>query len=245
MWKNGLRQKNVAIKRNSQRKKKRQWESDEDRQSSCISSCHLWGSDQCLIITSTPAPCWDSSACPLSPPSSLPPPLLPPPLLPPPSWISLHLLCWHNPSFLRCNLEERAQAAAGEGEKLAPVCFPARGVKFELGWEWNPHSFAETMRACVCLCVPAAFNVMLIQFIFNEETVSSYREAKEISGLLHSGKSIAHLFILLFELFVCLKNKPSGYAAKISVASKSFNSFVHTVCVCVRAHHSRERLPQV
>lgn len=89
------------------------------------------------------------------------------------------------------------------------------------------------MRACVCLCVPAAFNVMLIQFIFNEETVSSYREAKEISGLLHSGKSIAHLFILLFELFVCLKNKPSGYAAKISVASKSFNSFVHTVCVCV------------
>lgn len=41
MWKNGLRQKNVAIKRNGQRKKKRQWESDEDRQSSCISSCHL------------------------------------------------------------------------------------------------------------------------------------------------------------------------------------------------------------
>lgn len=97
------------------------------------------------------------------------------------------------------------------------------------------------MRACVCLCVPAAFNVMLIQFIFNEETVSSYREAKEISGLLHSGKSIAHLFILLFELFVCLKNKPSGYAAKISVASKSFNSFVHTVCVCVCARASLQR----
>lgn len=43
---------------------------------------------------------------------------------------------------------------------------------------------------------------MLIQFIFNEGTVSAYREAKEISGLLHSGKSIAHLFILLFELCV-------------------------------------------
>lgn len=47
------------------------------------------------------------------------------------------------------------------------------------------------------------FYVMLIQFIFNEETVSSYREAKEISGRLHSGKSIVHLFILLFGLFVC------------------------------------------
>lgn len=125
--------------------------------------------------------------------------------------------------------------------ETCPRVFSTRGVKFELGWEWNPHSFAETMRACVCLCVPAAFNVMLIQFIFNEETVSSYREAKEISGLLHSGKSIAHLFILLFELFVCLKNKPSGYAAKISVASKSFNSFVHTVCVCVCVRTSLQR----
>ena len=65
----------------------------------------------------------------------------------------------------------------------------------------------NTMCVCVCWCVPTAFNVMLIQFIFNEETVSSYREAKEISGLLHSGKSIVHLFILLFELFVCLKKK--------------------------------------
>lgn len=83
---------------------------------------------------------------------------------------------------------------------------------------------------------------MLIQFIFNEETVSSYREAKEISGLLHSGKSIAHLFILLFELFVCLKkNKPSGYAAKISVVSKSFNSFVHSVSVCVCVCASLQR----
>lgn len=88
---------------------------------------------------------------------------------------------------------------------------------------------------------------MLIQFIFNEETVSSYRKAKVISGLLHSGKSIAHLFVLLFELFVYLKNKPSGYAAKISGVSKSFNSFVHSLCVCARAcvHHSRGRLPQV
>lgn len=82
---------------------------------------------------------------------------------------------------------------------------------------------------------------MLIQFIFNEETVSSYREAKEISALLHSGKSIAHLFILLFELFVCLKNKPSGYAAKISVVSKSFNSFVHNVFVCVCARITPEK----
>lgn len=82
---------------------------------------------------------------------------------------------------------------------------------------------------------------MLIQFIFNEETVSSYREAKEISGLLHSGKSIAHLFILLFELFVCLKKyKPSGYAAKISDVSKSFNSFVHSVSVCVCASLQRK-----
>ncbi len=81
---------------------------------------------------------------------------------------------------------------------------------------------------------------MLIQFIFNEETVSSYREAKEISGLMHSGKSIAHLFILLFELFVCLKNKPSGYAAKISVVSKSFNSFVHSVRARVCASLQRK-----
>lgn len=43
---------------------------------------------------------------------------------------------------------------------------------------------------------------MLIQFIFNEGTVSAHREAKEISALVHSGKSIAHLFILLFELCV-------------------------------------------
>lgn len=242
MWKNGLRQKNVAIKRNSQRKKKKtvgeRWRQTEFMYF-IMPSVRLWSMSHYHFNTGSLLRLFSlSSLTPFLPPSTSPSSSI---LLPPPSWISLHLLCWHNPSFLRCNLEERAQAAAGEGEKLAPVCFPARGVKFELGWEWNPHSFAETMRACVCLCVPAAFNVMLIQFIFNEETVSSYREAKEISGLLHSGKSIAHLFILLFELFVCLKNKPSGYAAKISVASKSFNSFVHTVCVCVCVRASLQR----
>lgn len=59
-----------------------------------------------------------------------------------------------------------------------------------------------SVKSCLCVCVPTTFNVMLIQFIFNEETVSAYRKAKEISGLLHSGKSIARLFIWLFELCV-------------------------------------------
>lgn len=46
------------------------------------------------------------------------------------------------------------------------------------------------------------FDAMLIQFIFNGGTVGAHREATEISALVHFGKSIAHLFILLFELCV-------------------------------------------
>lgn len=32
---------------------------------------------------------------------------------------------------------------------------------------------------------------------------------------------------------MCLKNKPSGYDAKISVVSKSCKSFVHSMCVLI------------
>ena len=194
-----MRQNKTPIKRNSQRqKRRRQWGRDEHRQSSCISSCHLRGSDQCLIITSTPTARWDSPARPLSPSSSPLVSLMGSPLSP-----HLLLLRWHNPSSSGCNVEE-CEPAAGNGEKT---------LRCELGWERNPLHGKKNKTQCVCVCVcvcwcvPTAFNVMLIQFIFNEETVSSYREAKEISGLLHSGKSIVHLFILLFELFVCLKKK--------------------------------------
>lgn len=65
------------------RKRRRQWGRDEHRQSSCISSCHLRGSDQCLIITSTPTARWDSPARPLSPSPSPLVSLMGSPLSPP------------------------------------------------------------------------------------------------------------------------------------------------------------------
>lgn len=101
-----------------------------------------------------------------------------------PSWIPLFLLRWHNPSS--CG------AMSGRPQVTLRNSVRVTEVKCEI----------LIARACVCLCVLTAFNAMLIQFIFNEGTVSAYREAKEISGLLHSGKSIAQLFILLFELCV-------------------------------------------
>jgi len=143
-------------------------ETVKEQQSSCISSCHLWGSDQCLIITSTLTACWDS--CPISP--SLPPSTSPP--LPPLS-SSLVDSSLSPPltqsDLLQCNLKEW-EPAAGNGEKtLRRVFFGCVcEVQFEWGWDWN--------NVCVCLQVSITFNVMLIQFIFNEETVSSYREAK-------------------------------------------------------------------
>lgn len=73
--------------------KRQQWERDEHRQSSCISSCRLRGSDQCLIITSTLTACWDSSA---------------------PSCILLPPLHWHNPSSCGAN----AGRGAGNARKL-------------------------------------------------------------------------------------------------------------------------------
>lgn len=95
-----------------------------------------------------------------------------------PSCILLPLLHWHNPS-------SRGATPAGAQVALA-----------------NSVSVRLNVKSCVCFRLSTTFNVMLIQFIFNEGTVSAYREAKEISGLLHSGKSIAHLFILLLELCV-------------------------------------------
>lgn len=101
-----------------------------------------------------------------------------------PSWIPLFLLRWHNPSS--CG------AMSGRPQVTLRNSVRETEVKCEI----------LIARAFVCLCVLTAFNAMLIQFIFNEGTVSAYREAKQISGLLHSGKSIAQLFILLFELCV-------------------------------------------
>lgn len=124
------------------RKRRRQWGRDEHRQSSCISSCHLRGSDQCLIITSTPTARWDSPARPLSPSPSPLVSLMGSPLsLPPPSFLR-----WHNPSSSGCNVEE-CEPAAGNGEKT---------LRCELGWERNPLRGKKNKKKhnmCVCVCV--------------------------------------------------------------------------------------------
>lgn len=200
MWKNGMRRNKTPIKRNSQRQKKKKTVGERWTQAEfmyfIMPSARLWSMSHYHFNADCSLRLSGSSSLTLSLPPRLPHGF--PSLSPPPSFLR-----WHNPSSSGCNVEE-CEPAAGNGEKT---------LRCELGWERNPlrgkkkKKKTQYVCVCVCWCVPTAFNVMLIQFIFNEETVSSYREAKEISGLLHSGKSIAHLFILLFELFVCLKKK--------------------------------------
>lgn len=117
---NGTRQNKTQQSKNkpSKTEKKETVGGGEDRQSSCISSCHLRSSDQCLIITSTPTACWDSPACPPSPSPSSSPSAPPPPPPAPPQWVPHFPLRWHNPSLSGAILQER-QAAAGNGEKFS------------------------------------------------------------------------------------------------------------------------------
>lgn len=62
--------------------------------------------------------------------------------------------------------------------------------------------------------------------IFLMKNVSALTAGRPISKPLHSGKSIAHLFILLFELFVHLT--ATGWASD-KCCFKSF-AFTHTQC---------------
>ena len=142
-WDRTKRQSKETVKEREEQRETGQWERDEDRQSSCISSCHLPGSDQCLIITSTATACWDSPACPLSPSSSHH--LSPPFLHPSPSWIPPPFLPrWHNPSYSGATSRNviRRQVAVRNFVYV-------REVKCELGWEWNPQ---RSKKQYVCTC---------------------------------------------------------------------------------------------
>lgn len=189
MWRNGTRQNKTPVKRNSQIKRGRQKKTVGERWTQTefmyfiMPSARLWSMSHYHFNADCLLRLFGLSPHPLPP--SISPSL--PSSLPLPHGFPSFLLCWHNPSSC--------------GAMAARLQVTLKKLRSSV----KSSSLARTdASVCVsaCLCVPTTFNVMLIQFIFNEETVSAYREAKEISGLLHSGKSIAHLFILLFELCV-------------------------------------------
>lgn len=78
----------------------------------------------------------------------------------------------------------------------------------------------------------------VIQF-FLMKNVSALTAGRPISKPLHSGKSIAHLFILLFELFVHLT--ATGWASD-KCCFKGF-AFMHTQCHIrrLKAHTQEQR----